>query len=127
MNDFEIKEIIMLAKTKNYSAIIIAIIGVQFLVNSIVMAQQTIRINGGQYSFTYNLNDTTTSCNLLESPNVQNNIKCLILCQQTGCQTLQFDASTNNCTIVGAKPNLIQYETLQNITLTYILGKILDI
>ena len=88
----------------------------------LIFSQQTFNINQNEFAFSYNIN---SSCNLLNSSssNVHNSLKCLIMCQQTQCESLLFDDSTNQCSLTGARPSLIQYETLPNLSLNYVLSK----
>lgn len=76
-------------------------------------------INNSQYNISYN---SSSSCNVIESSNVSNSVKCLMLCQMTTCMSLQFDASTNNCTLVGSNPSFIKYDSVAGLNLIYNLG-----
>lgn len=72
-------------------------------------------------NITYESGNNT--CDLLTSPNVSASIKCLILCQKILCQSLEFDTATNNCSLFYGRPELIEYDSLPGISLTYILSK----
>ena len=76
-----------------------------------------LNINSGAYNISYN-----SSCNLLNSSTVSNNIKCLMLCQMTVCKSLIFDSATNRCILNGSQPGLIKYANLTNLNLVYNLG-----
>ena len=67
--------------------------------------------NGGAYNISYN----SSSCNLLNSSTVSNDLKCLMLCQMTICKSLIFDGTTNTCTLNGSQPGLIEYDNLTNL------------
>lgn len=67
--------------------------------------------------------DGNNTCNLLTSQNVSASIKCLILCQKILCQSLEFDAATNNCSLFYGRPELIEYDSLPGISLNYVLSK----
>ena len=87
-----------------------------------ICGQISMSINNGLYNISYDLN---SSCDLLASSAVPKDLKCLMLCQMTTCKSLQFNASSNSCILVGSNPSLIKYETFAGINLTYILGNIL--
>lgn len=70
----------------------------------------------------YEANDKN-GCNLLFSSYVDISIKCLVLCQTTRCGSLNFDKKANNCTIIDPMPNLIKYDSVPNLNLTYKLCK----
>ena len=76
-----------------------------------------LNINGGAYNISYN-----SSCNLLNSSTVSNNIKCLMLCQMTTCKYLIYDSTTNRCILNGSQPGLIKYANLTNLNIVYNLG-----
>ena len=76
-----------------------------------------LNINNGAYNISYN-----SSCNLLNSSTVSNNIKCLMLCQMTTCKYLVYDIATNTCTLNGSQPGLIKYANLTNLNIVYNLG-----
>lgn len=78
-----------------------------------------ININSGQFNISYDLN---SSCDLIGSESVPSNLKCLMLCQMTTCKSLQFDVSSNNCTLIGSNPSLIKYDSVSGLNLTYILS-----
>ena len=74
-----------------------------------------LNINNGEFNISYN----SSSCNLLNSSVVSNNIKCLMLCQMTVCKSLLFDEATNRCILNGSQPGLIEYANLTNLNLVY--------
>ena len=76
-----------------------------------------LNINNGVYNISYN-----SSCNLLNSSTVSNNIKCLMLCQMTTCKYLIYDSTTNKCILNGSQPGLIKYANLTNLNIVYNLG-----
>jgi hypothetical protein len=76
-----------------------------------------LNINNGAYNISYN-----SSCNLLNSSTVSNNIKCLMLCQMTTCKYLIYDSTTNRCILNGSQPGLIKYANLTNLNIVYNLG-----
>ena len=76
-----------------------------------------LNINNGAYNISYN-----SSCNLLNSSTVSNNIKCLMLCQMTTCKYLIYDSITNRCILNGSQPGLIKYANLTNLNIVYNLG-----
>ena len=77
-----------------------------------------LNINNGEFNISYN----SSSCNLLNSSVVSNNIKCLILCQMTVCKSLLYDGTTNRCILNGSQPELIKYDNLTNLNIAYNLG-----
>ena len=78
-----------------------------------------LNINSGAYNISYN-----SSCNLLNSSTVSNNIKCLMLCQMTTCKSLIFDGTINRCILNGSQPGLIKYDNLTNLNIVYNLGRL---
>ena len=78
-----------------------------------------LNINNGAYNISYN----SSSCNLLNSSVVSNNIKCLMLCQMTVCKSLIYDGTTNRCILNGSQPGLIKYANLTDLNIVYNLGK----
>lgn len=77
--------------------------------------------NGKKFSLLYN-SSSATECDSIKSSKIDNNVKCLILCQMTECKSIGYDARTNKCTIHGSRPELIRYDKLDNISLVYVLG-----
>lgn len=87
--------------------------------------QLTISVNNNSSSLiVYELNSTT--CNLLTNQNVTAQVRCLMLCQSILCKSLQFDMDTRNCTLYGGQPELIKYDSLPAMNLTYVLSEFLD-
>lgn len=85
-----------------------------------------IKLAGVQQQFNILYNSTIPGgggCDLINSNNVPKSMKCLILCQITECKSINFDSNHNKCTIYGSKPNLIQYDKLENMAVIYALGK----
>lgn len=77
-----------------------------------------------QFNILYNLKTPGDGgCDLIKSSNVPKSMKCLILCQITECKSIKFDSTHNKCTIYSSRPNLIQYEKLENMSVIYVLGK----
>jgi len=91
------------------------------IVSNCVYAKSSlnININSGQFNISYDLN---SSCDLIGSSTVPSNLKCLMLCQMTTCKSLQFDVSSNNCTLIDSNPSLIKYDSVSGLNLTYILS-----
>lgn len=87
------------------------------LKSNLICQKLSLNINNSS-SLVYEMNDTS-GCNTLFSSNVDNNLKCLMLCQTTRCSSLTFDKDTNNCTIIDPKPNLIKYDSIPNLNLAY--------
>ena len=79
-----------------------------------------ININNGEFNISYNL----SSCNLLNSSVVSNDLKCLMLCQMTVCKNLIYDFETNTCILNGSQPGLIEYANLTDLNIVYNLGKL---
>lgn len=80
--------------------------------------QQTIVVNNSTL-LNYNLNNST--CNILTSQNVSAQIRCLILCQSVECKNVEYDQNSYNCTIYDAQPQLIKFDSLPDMNLTYSL------
>ena len=78
-----------------------------------------LNINNGEFNISYN----SSSCNLLNSSVVSNDLKCLMLCQMTVCKNLIYDVETNTCILNGSQPGLIEYANLTNLNLVYNLGR----
>ena len=78
----------------------------------------TLKINNGAYNISYN----SSSCNLLNSSTVSNDLKCLMLCQMTVCKYLIYDVTTNRCILNGSQPGLIKYANLTSLNIVYNLG-----
>ena len=91
-----------------------------FLISYSICQSLTLNINNVVYNISYN----SSSCNLLNSPTVSNNIKCLMLCQMTICKSLIFDVTTNRCILNGSQPGLIKYDNLTNLNIVYNLGRL---
>ena len=79
-----------------------------------------LNINNSAYNISYN----SSSCNLLNSSTVSNDLKCLMLCQMTVCKFLIYDSTTNTCILNGSQPGLIKYVNLTNLNIVYNLGKL---
>ena len=77
--------------------------------------------NGDQDTITYNLNDS--SCQLLQSTNVDPAVKCLILCQTTLCKSVRYDRSLNLCNMTGSRFDLVQYNNLPDLNINYNIGR----
>ena len=80
-----------------------------------------LNINNSAYNISYN-----SSCNLLNSSTVSNDLKCLMLCQMTTCKSLIFDSTTNTCILNGSQPGLIEYDNLTNLNIVYNLDTYLS-
>lgn len=74
---------------------------------------------GPQQTIEYN---NTVDCNIIQSQNVSESVRCLALCQSTLCKSLQFDASTKSCTLFGSDPSLIEFDSLIGLNISYVLG-----
>ena len=85
---------------------------------ALVNSQSVLTINNTT-NITYSYN--STNC-ILKSNLTGANIKCLILCQTISCQSLEFDAKTNSCSLYYGNPSLIQYDSLSDLNITYILS-----
>ena len=79
-----------------------------------------LNINNGEFNISYN----SSSCNLLNSSTVSNDLKCLMLCQMTTCKSLIFDGTINRCILNGSQPGLIKYDNLTNLNIVYNLGRL---
>ena len=71
-----------------------------------------------KYNVTYEQN-----CNLLNSSNIQNSLKCFLVCQSILCKGLLYDKNSSNCTLYYGNPRLIKPVSLVNLTLNYLIGK----
>ena len=91
-----------------------------FLISYSICQSLTLNINNGTYNISYN----SSSCNLLNSSTVSNDLKCLMLCQMTTCKSLIFDSTTNTCILNGSQPGLIKYDNLTNLNIVYNLGRL---
>ena len=91
---------------------------VSILISESVCQKLTFNINNEQFNISYD-----TTCGLLLSSNVPNNVKCLLLCQQTLCKSVVYDGSNNTCILDVSQPSLIKYASLTNLNIVYNLGK----
>lgn len=82
-------------------------------------ATTTVSIGGNNYSIKYD-----SSCDLLNSTNVDNGIKCVLLCQTTQCKSLSYDSWSSTCVLNGSNPNLINYDQLPDLSIIYFLGNL---
>lgn len=84
------------------------------------LANITAKFNSNQYNILYD--SSNTSCNELQSMNVEAGVKCMMLCQQTQCKSVRYEKWSNICYLNGSNPHLIEYETLPGIDIKYFLG-----
>jgi hypothetical protein len=104
-----------LIKFKKFFALRVIIFVI--LSKSLIFNANIIQIKNA-YNVTYE-----QSCNLLNSSNIQNSLKCFLVCQSILCKSLVYDKNTSNCTLYYGNPRLIKPVNLVNLTLNYIIGE----